>query len=70
MLVLIAFLSVFISLFIWARSRNLPNAKLAQIKEYVHTTKQPVTLSDTFTVMTYNIGYLSGMTNNLPVRAA
>lgn len=51
--------------FFWASSGRLPDDALAQLKRY-DAARAPAT-RDTLTVVTYNIGYLSGMTNNEPV---
>lgn len=52
-------------LFFWASSGRLPEAALAQTTDYAAA---PDTAApDTLTATTYNIGYLSGMTNNEPV---
>jgi len=51
-------------LFFWARSGRLPDEALAQTKRYA---APDTTVGDTLTVTTYNLGYLSGMTNNEPV---
>ena len=55
----------FIVFFIWASGSSVP------VKEYSGYLKQnsdkSQALSDTFSLITYNIGYLSGMTNNLAV---
>lgn len=51
--------------FLWASSGRLSEAELAQTKSYP-AAPAPAD-RDTFTVMTYNIGYLSGTTNNEPV---
>lgn len=59
---------VSIGWYFWASSSAVESDQLAQIKYYANS---PPTLSrptDTLTVMTYNIGYLSGNSNNLPVR--
>jgi endonuclease/exonuclease/phosphatase family metal-dependent hydrolase len=51
--------------FFWASSGRLAQQELAQTKQYAASHKAgPL---DTVTVTTYNIGYLSGMTNNQPV---
>ncbi len=51
--------------FLWASSGRLSEAELAQTKPYP---ADPAPADrDTLTVMTYNIGYLSGTTNNEPV---
>ena len=56
---------LFIVFFIWASS------SMVSVNKYTGYLKQnsanDQVLTDTFTVITYNIGYLSGMTNNLPV---
>lgn len=51
--------------FLWASSGHLDEEELAQTKTY--QAEPAPSDRDTFTVMTYNIGYLSGMTNNEPV---
>ena len=53
------------ALFFWARSGRLSEADLAQTKQYAPP--PDTAAADTLTVTTYNIGYLSGMTNNEPV---
>ena len=53
------------AVFFWASSGSLSNAEQAQLHTY--DASPPSAHRDTFTVMTYNIGYLSGMTNNKPV---
>ena len=50
--------------FLWASSGRLPEEALAQTKRYAAA---PETAGAPLTVTTYNIGYLSGMTNNEPV---
>jgi len=62
--VLAGLLLVLAGVFIWASSGRLPDEDLAQTKQYA----APDTADrDTLTVATYNVGYLSGMTNNKPV---
>ncbi len=51
--------------FFWASSGRLPEEELAQTRQYA--TVPDTTAPDTLTVTTYNVGYLSGMTNNEPV---
>lgn len=51
--------------FLWANSSPLGESELAQIKRYAATADS--TAPDTLTVLTYNVGYLSGMTNNRAV---
>ncbi|NIV91843.1 hypothetical protein GWN42_03325 [candidate division KSB1 bacterium] len=70
---LIAALLVFLILFVfyvWASSGNLWHEALSQILVYSTNSGKQGALSDTFTVMTYNVGYLSGMKNNLAVRGS
>ncbi len=57
---------IFAGFLFWASSSSLAEKDLTFIKQFSvgNTGISP----DTFTVMTYNIGYLSGMSNNLPVR--
>jgi endonuclease/exonuclease/phosphatase family metal-dependent hydrolase len=50
---------------LWASTGRLPDDALAQTKRYAAEARPP--RPDTVTVTTYNIGYLSGMTNNEPV---
>ena len=50
---------------VWASTGRLPADALAQTKRYAAEARD--TRPDTLTVTTYNIGYLSGMTNNEPV---
>jgi endonuclease/exonuclease/phosphatase family metal-dependent hydrolase len=52
----------------WASSGILPPEKLSQIIEFPGPLEQPSEHKDVFSVMTYNIGYLSGMLNNLPIK--
>ena len=47
----------------WASSGSIPQDAMMQTRTY----GEARSASDTLTVMTYNIGYLSGMTNNQPV---
>jgi endonuclease/exonuclease/phosphatase family metal-dependent hydrolase len=58
-------LSVMIVIFFfWASANRLDASQYAKISEYTQIADDD-TASDTLSVMTYNIGYLSGMTNNL-----
>lgn len=50
---------------LWASSGRLNEDELVQTKRYSDAADAPP--GDTVTVTTYNIGYLSGMTNNDPV---
>lgn len=53
--------------YFWASSGTQPRDKLSEIITYGSAPESPQT-QEIFTVMTYNIGYLSGMTNNQPVK--
>ncbi|MFT6034643.1 MAG: endonuclease/exonuclease/phosphatase family metal-dependent hydrolase [Marivirga sp.] len=63
-LIVLALVLIFITFYYWAGSGNLAEADYLKIKQYGIKFTTP---SDTIKVMTYNIGYLSGMTNNLAV---
>ena len=52
--------------FVWAKSGRLPESEYAQIA--VNDTYSLRAKADEFSVVTYNIGYLSGLTNNQAVR--
>ncbi|WP_233992768.1 endonuclease/exonuclease/phosphatase family protein [Salinibacter altiplanensis] len=52
-------------LFFWASSGALPEGELSQIRTYA--AGPDTTRPDPLTITTYNIGYLSGRTNNEPV---
>ncbi|WP_457654146.1 endonuclease/exonuclease/phosphatase family protein [Rhodocaloribacter sp.] len=55
---------LFAGFFLWARSSTLPPSAYATVTVY---DEAPAAAPETLTVMTYNLGYLSGMTNNRPV---
>ena len=63
LLLVLALVAVAAGLWFWASSGTLSSDELAQTRTYAEADS----VSDTLSVMTYNIGYLSGMTNNLPV---
>lgn len=63
-LVLVVLLVAFLAFFFWASSATHSEEAYAAVTTY---DAPPAAPRDTITVMTYNIGYLSGMTNNLPV---
>ncbi len=52
--------------FFWASAGQLDEGEYAIIKNHSPLTSRPSS-TDTLSMMTYNIGYLSGMTNNLAV---
>jgi endonuclease/exonuclease/phosphatase family metal-dependent hydrolase len=64
-LLLLALIFILIGFFLWASSPNLPAEEYA----FIRTANPETTASkkDSFKILTYNIGYLSGMTNNLAV---
>jgi endonuclease/exonuclease/phosphatase family metal-dependent hydrolase len=55
---------LFVGFFFWASSGPLPEDRMAVTTTY---DAAPAAPRDTLTALTYNIGYLSGMTNNEPV---
>lgn len=62
---MIVFVGFSLFIFYWGSSHTMDAANYAIISE--HTVDVKPIPSDTITLATYNIGYLSGMTNNLPV---
>ena len=63
-LVLALLLVAFAAFFFWASAGTLGDTELVVTRTYP---APPAVPGDTLTVATYNIGYLSGMTNNRPV---
>jgi len=55
----------FVVFYFWGSSTRLPTEEYHREVPYASDTAEP---KDTLTFMTYNLGYLSGMTNNLAVR--
>lgn len=66
-ILLFVLILAFVIFYFWASSGTQPRDKLSEIITYTDTPESPGT-QEIFTVMTYNIGYLSGMTNNQPVK--
>lgn len=64
-LVLMFFVVLTIGFYLWASSPNLSPSDYAVISESPED--NDVRHGNEFRILTYNIGYLSGMTNNLPV---
>ena len=64
---LLVFVLAVVSFYFWGSSNNWSPDKYNQLQKF---TDKPANDSDTLSVMTYNIGWLSGMTNNLPVDRA
>ena len=58
-------LTLIIILYFWASSASLSSKDKIKITSYHEKTKAK---NDTIALMTFNIGYLSGLTNNKPVR--
>ena len=54
-----------IGFYLWASSPNLSPEMYATI--YGSNEKGPQSSTEQYSILTYNIGYLSGMTNNLPL---
>jgi endonuclease/exonuclease/phosphatase family metal-dependent hydrolase len=61
---LLILLAAVVAFFFWASAGTRPTEELAVTTTYA---AEPASPHDTLSVMTYNIGYLSGMTNNEPV---
>lgn len=66
-ILLFVLILAFVIFYFWASSGTQPREKLSEIITYADTPEPPGT-QEIFTIMTYNIGYLSGMTNNQPVK--
>lgn len=60
------FIILTVSFYFWGTSGNLTKEELSKIIEYQE--KYTPEEENIYSIMTYNIGYLSGMVNNLPVR--
>ncbi|WP_421918946.1 endonuclease/exonuclease/phosphatase family protein [Marinifilum sp.] len=61
-------LLIFIGFYFWAKQSSLSSDQYCLIKNHENEIRHKC--DSVLHVMTYNIGYLSGMTNNQPVRAA
>lgn len=69
--ILIATLALVLVIFYsWASAGALSPGKLSEIIVFPEPPEQPPGKGEVFTVMTYNIGYLSGMMNNLPIKTS
>ena len=64
---LLALITLIVLFYFWGSSSRLAIDEKHRLNTYDGV--QPTLGADTFSVMTFNLGYLSGMTNNLPVRA-
>ena len=58
----VIFLLAFATFYFWASSNTLNEEDYSQIIDYKAS---PISTKDTLSIVTYNIGYFSGMTNNL-----
>jgi len=69
-IIIVILLAALIAFYFWGGSGVLEDDQLSQLVTYpvASSQPQPNIESDTFTIMTYNIGYLSGMTNNRLVK--
>lgn len=65
LLFLLLLIIAFFVFFFWASSATLKKDEYAKLIKNNHPTS--ITNDSTFSIVTYNIGYLSGMTNNLPI---
>ena len=66
LLFLLLIIVIFVpSFFFWGSAPTLSSDTYSEITENANQTEKPS--SDTFSIITYNIGYLSGMTNNMAV---
>ena len=63
--VLFVLIVAFVVFFFWASSSTLNKNEYAKIVNY--SVDNTIKNDTVFSIVTYNIGYLSGMTNNLPV---
>ena len=57
---------LFIGFYFWASSSNYDFNEYSKIQEFNFPSK--INNDSIFTIITYNIGFLSGMTNNLPIK--
>lgn len=66
-LILLSLFLVLALFYFWATSGTLSKEDLATVLT-LPVSQEPQEEQETFAIMTYNIGYLSGMTNNLPIK--
>jgi endonuclease/exonuclease/phosphatase family metal-dependent hydrolase len=68
-LLLAVLLAALVIFYFWAGSGTLSEDQLSWVKRYRQTANPPTAAPpDTFRLMTYNIGYLSALANNRPLR--
>lgn len=65
---LVILILLVVGFYFWASGTTIPSHRYAQIITLPDTVPPPAEPKSEFTLMTYNSGYFSGMTNNLPVR--
>lgn len=63
---LLLFLGAFVVFYFWAGSPAISEDKLATVHDYGVSGRPAATPKDQYTIVTYNVGYFSGMANNLP----
>lgn len=64
---LVLFVAAFFGFYFWAGSPVLTADELATLQHFNRKDAPTAPLEDEFTIVTYNVGYFSGMANNLPV---
>ncbi len=67
-LVVLVVILALVVFYIWAGSGSVQEDRLSQRITYSHSKPLDNFEPETISLMTYNIGYLSGMTNNKPVK--
>ena len=67
LIVLLILLLFFVFFYFWGSRPNYDEFSYSRIHDY--SLKLTNNNTDTFTIVTYNIGYLSGMNNNISIRA-
>ncbi len=63
--ILLIIIALFVLFYFWARQSVYSENDYSKIISYSQNSE--LIIDDTFSVITYNVGYLSGMTNNLPM---
>lgn len=64
LIIVILLISGFLVFYFWAQTPQFDSADYNDMDEFSHSYQPP---SDSINILTYNLGYLSGMNNNLPV---
>lgn len=63
--ILLIICSIVLIFYFWAKEAVFPESHYSQINKF---SEANYARNDAFSIMTYNIGYLSGMSNNLPLK--